>query len=274
MKKILVIEDETCTRNLFMACLEAEGYYTVGAENGHAGIYAAQKQLPDLVICDILMPELDGYSVLATLRQDPVTAAIPFIFLTASMTKAELPKKMEASGDCYLAKPATADELLQSVVTQLERQIHSQGCQSSRKLREQPPSSTLAVSQSIFPPVDQLNEVFEFIEGNYYQQITLNDVAQAAGYSPAYLTNLVGSRTGRTVNRWIVERRMVEARSFLMHSDWSIEQIARTVGYTNVRHFFRQFRQYHGITPQDWRKKTRLVDTESKDYLRLEPKVV
>lgn len=261
MKKILVIEDEIQTMDLFLSCLEVEGYQTIKAKNGLVGVQEAQKHLPDLVICDILMPELDGYSVLSRLRHNSITETIPFIFLTASMTKAELPKSNGSETAIYLAKPTTVDELLEAIAIQLERQ--SNQCYHRQKKLAQPSADlTPPVSQSIFPLESQLNDVFEFIEANYHQSITLNDVAQAVGYSPAYLTNLVGCRTGRTVTRWIVERRMAEARSLLQRSNWSVDQIAHTVGYTNVRHFFRQFRQHHGITPQDWRKRKRVLEIE------------
>jgi YesN/AraC family two-component response regulator len=258
MKKILVIEDEACTRNLLLSSLEAEGYATTGAVDGFSGIQKAQNQLPNLVICDILTPRLDGYSVLSTLRQNSKTAAIPFIFLTASLNKAELPPQIERSQDSYLAKPVTIDELLEAIAFQLEKQAPKL-CQMEQKSPASFANNPVGapVLRSIFPCIGQLNEVFEFIEENYHRPINLNDVAQAVGYSPAYLTTLVGSRTGLTVSRWITERRIVEVRSLLQHSDYSIEQIASTVGYTNVRHLFRQFRQYHHMTPQLWRKKHR-----------------
>ena len=107
MKKILVIEDEARTRNLFVKCLEAEGFYTIGAENGLVGIQQAQEKLPDLVICDIVMPQLDGYGVLTALRQNPVTAIIPFIFLTAKVFQADIRKGMELGADDYITKPCT-----------------------------------------------------------------------------------------------------------------------------------------------------------------------
>jgi CheY-like chemotaxis protein len=115
MKKILVIEDEARSRDLFLECLKAKGFYTIGAENGLLGVMRAQEQLPDLVICDIVMPELDGYGVLTTLRQNPVTAIIPFIFLTGSGTKAELRKGMELGANDYLTKPCTLEELLRAI---------------------------------------------------------------------------------------------------------------------------------------------------------------
>lgn len=109
-------------------------------------------------------------------------------------------------------------------------------------------------SKSIFPSVPQLREVFDFIEANYHQPITLSDVAQAVGYSPAYLTDLVRRQTGQTVNRWIVERRIKAACSLLVDTEQSVEQIATAVGYQNLGHFFRQFRQYQGQTPCSWRR--------------------
>ena len=130
MKKILVIEDEARTRNLLLEFLAVEGYNTIEAENGSIGVQKAQEELPDLVICDIVMPQLDGYGVLTTLRQDPFTAMIPFIFLTAKATKASLRQGMELGADDYLTKPSTVEELLGAedevrtvgIAAQLEKQ--------------------------------------------------------------------------------------------------------------------------------------------------------
>lgn len=115
MTKILVIENETQTRYMFLECLEAEGFEVIGAANGLVGVQRAQEQLPDLVICDIMMPELDGYGVLAQLRQNPVTAVIPFIFLTAMTSEMVRRHGMELGADEYITKPCTAEELLQVI---------------------------------------------------------------------------------------------------------------------------------------------------------------
>ncbi len=119
-------------------------------------------------------------------------------------------------------------------------------------------SSTQALklvdNKSVSPSDSLLNEVFEFINNNYHQEITICNVAQAVGYSAAYLTDLVRRKTGKTVNHWIVERRMRTARTLLLETSQSANQIAVMVGYQHERHFFRQFRQHHGTTPQNWRK--------------------
>lgn len=256
MSKILVIEDEARTRDMFRDCLEAEGFQTLGAEDGLAGIQQARQHLPNLVLCDIIMPKLDGYAVLRQLRQDANTAMIPFIFITARTGKADRRQGMSLGADDFLTKPSTVEELLDAVSARLEKQAILQRCYAADY---QPPEVPVVPASDneanfLFPTVPELSEVFKFIEANYNQGITLCDVAKAVGYSPAYLTNRVKRETGRTVNRWIIERRMAEALLLLRSTNHSVEQIATAVGYQNTCHFFRQFRQYQGTTPQVWRK--------------------
>lgn len=227
MEKVLVIEEEAQTRNLFLKCLEAEGFYTIGAENGRFGGKRAIDELPDLVICDIVMSQLDGYGVLSRLRQNPVTAIIPFIFVTATKTWDELRLAMKLGADDYLTQPCTVEELLGAITTQLEKQAVQR--QRFTVLAQQVPealptdTTSIAALESIFPSVPQLREVFDFIEANYHRLITLGDVDRAVGYSRGYLTQLMKSQTGQTVNRWIVERQMAEARSLLLQINQSVE---------------------------------------------------
>ena len=119
-------------------------------------------------------------------------------------------------------------------------------------------SQNLNTQKSIFPSIPRLSEVFEFIELNYHKNIRLKEVAQEVGYSSAYLTDLVRKLTGKTVNNWIIERRIVEARYLLLETENSIEKIAFKVGYNNINHFYCQFRNYHQTTPQSWREKQRI----------------
>ncbi|MBH8553842.1 response regulator [Nostocaceae cyanobacterium CENA357] len=262
MTKILVIEDEPESRDIFLDSLQAEGFEAIAAENGLVGIQQAQEHLPDLVLCDILMPELDGYDVLTTLRQNPLTAIIPFIFLSAKSTKTEVRQGMNLGADDYLTKPSTIEELLEAIATRLEKQATMRQCYVAQSPPVPEPQSTdtgtSTDTQSLLPTCPQLKEVFDFIEANYSQSITLCDVAQAVGYSPAYLTDLVRRQTGKPVNHWIVERRMAAVRTLLLETDQSVNQIAEAVGYQNEGHFYRQFRQYHRTTPQVWRKAQRI----------------
>ncbi|BAY85587.1 transcriptional regulator [Calothrix parasitica NIES-267] len=114
-------------------------------------------------------------------------------------------------------------------------------------------------SKYIFPSIPRLRKVFEFIEFNYYQNIGLKEVAQSVGYSSAYLTNLVRRLSGKTVNNWIIERRIAEARRLLLETNHSIERIAFDVGYQNMNHFYYQFRNYYKNTPGAWRETQRCL---------------
>jgi two-component system sensor histidine kinase/response regulator len=120
-KKILVIEDDPSILETTLDALSLEGFDALGAENGRIGLQRAQEQLPDLIISDIMMPDLDGHELLAEIRQNPATAMIPFIFVTARASRTDLRQGMELGADDYLSKPFTTDELLAAIQTQLAK---------------------------------------------------------------------------------------------------------------------------------------------------------
>ncbi len=121
MTKILVIEDEEPVRENLVELLSAEGYQAIEAKDGVDGVRMTRQENPDLIICDILMPHLDGYGVWALLSREPETAIIPFIFLTAKTERSDLRKGMELGADDYITKPFTRDELLNAIHTRLEK---------------------------------------------------------------------------------------------------------------------------------------------------------
>ncbi|MEG3933428.1 MULTISPECIES: EAL domain-containing response regulator [unclassified Microcoleus] len=122
MKKILVIEDEQVIRENILKLLKAEGFDVTGAENGSQGLYAAVSNVPDVIICDVMMPELDGYGVLVALRSNPVTATVPFVFLTGKADRCEMRQGMELGADDYLTKPFTKAELVGAISSRLKKQ--------------------------------------------------------------------------------------------------------------------------------------------------------
>ena len=121
MKKILVVEDAQSLRKDILEMLGFEGYDAAGAENGIVGVQRAREMRPDLIICDIMMPGMDGFGVLEEIRKDVELATIPFIFLTARTDRADSRYGMELGADDYLTKPFTASELLVSVHTRLDK---------------------------------------------------------------------------------------------------------------------------------------------------------
>jgi YesN/AraC family two-component response regulator len=200
----------------------------------------ARREYPCLIICDVMMPRLDGYGVLAALRQDPKTALIPFIFLTAKAARTDVRQGMAAGADDYLLKPCTAEELLNAVETRLKKHatylqlLGGAPAPDARPLELQP--------------------VFDYIEKNFRASIGLREVAQAVGYSPAYLTEWVGRLTGKTVLTWIITYRLREACRLLRSTTLSIAEVAQAVGYADPSPFSRIFRREYGQSPQAWRK--------------------
>jgi len=121
MKKILFIEDNQDVRENTAEILELENYEVTTAENGKIGVEKALQMIPDLIICDIMMPELDGYGVFETLHTNSKTASIPFIYLTAKSKKADMRKGMNLGVDDYLTKPFEDGELLDAIACRLKK---------------------------------------------------------------------------------------------------------------------------------------------------------
>lgn len=123
MKKILVIEDEPEMRRNLTTILRLEEFHPLAAENGRVGVELATKEKPGLILCDVMMPVLDGYGVLQALRDNPDTASIPFIFLTAKGEKIDVRSGMNLGADDYLTKPVAKADLLKAIRSRLQRAV-------------------------------------------------------------------------------------------------------------------------------------------------------
>ncbi len=152
MKKILVIEDTQNVRENICEILETENYEVFAAENGQSGVEMSKNIQPDLVLCDIMMPGMDGYEVLAEMRKEVVTSTVPFIFLTAKNTRDNQRLGMELGADDYITKPFTVDELLKSVTTRLKRAEEFKE-ESEKKLNELTKNLGAPITQVIAEPL-------------------------------------------------------------------------------------------------------------------------
>jgi DNA-binding response OmpR family regulator len=121
MKRILIIEDELEMLRNLTTILRLEKFRPLSAENGRVGVDLAKKQKPDLILCDVMMPGLDGYGVIAALRADAETVTIPFIFLTAKAEKLEILAGMNLGADDYITKPVAKADLLAAICSRLEQ---------------------------------------------------------------------------------------------------------------------------------------------------------
>ncbi len=200
----------------------------------------------DSITCDIEIRERKSYGLLITLRQhsDPTSISAD----SDKHTRPEVDHSTESEPEQSLIDPSVVEKFLAEIATYLNNQPVPK---QEDDIRLEVDTSSDGSSDSL------LNKVFDFIETNYDQSISLSDVAQAIGYSPAYLTDFVRRHTGQPLHSWIIERRMKAARSLLLETDQSIAQIAVLVGYQDAGHFFRQFRQRHGAPPRAWRSAQR-----------------
>ncbi|MFW6232661.1 MAG: response regulator transcription factor, partial [Bacteroidota bacterium] len=120
-KKILIIEDDPDVIDNIEDVLELKGYKVIAARSGKVGIKHAKANIPDLIICDIMMPGMDGYEVLDTLKNDPATYSIPFLFLSAKAEREDLRRGMDLGADDYITKPFENKDILSAVETRLKK---------------------------------------------------------------------------------------------------------------------------------------------------------
>jgi signal transduction histidine kinase len=120
-KNILIIEDDKNVRDNVFEILTAENYEVYSAENGKKGYQKAVETLPDLILCDLLMPEMDGFEVIQYIKENPLTRNIPFVFLTAKVDLADIRKGMETGADDYITKPFTVKSLLKAIQIRLDK---------------------------------------------------------------------------------------------------------------------------------------------------------
>jgi two-component system, sensor histidine kinase and response regulator len=153
MKKILVIDDDAAVQSLTVKALQSRGYQALIAADGEEGLEVARRYLPDLIVCDVQMPNLDGYETLAALQRDPMTCTIPFIFLTALRDQQDMRYGMGLGADDYLTKPFTVQELVNAVTTRLAKKAAVQRL-SERKLEELRGNIGLALPHELLTPLN------------------------------------------------------------------------------------------------------------------------
>ena len=153
MTKILVIDDDASLREIIQLSLEHAGFEVIEADNGAHGVQQASAHLPDLILCDVRMEKMDGYRTLAALRQDSVTAPIPFILMTGQADTAGMRQGMELGADDYLSKPFTVPQLLAAVNARLKK-LQTVREQAERKLADLRANISLALPHELLTPLN------------------------------------------------------------------------------------------------------------------------
>ncbi len=180
MTKIVVIEDEESVRENVLQILDSGNYEGVGAENGSEGLRLIRSELPDLVVCDIMLPGMDGYAVLETLRRSPSTKTIPVILLTAKTDRDDMRRGMDLGADDYLTKPFRRTELLQAISTRLQRRQVLLD-QAEKKLDELRSTINLSLPHEIRTPLAEILGFSELLssEASTIRLVELADIGHA-----------------------------------------------------------------------------------------------
>jgi len=183
-KTVLIIEDNNDIRENIFEILQLADYIVYEAQNGKAGVELAIKHKPDIILCDIMMPELDGYGVLYILNKNPETANIPFIFLTARAERLDLRKGMEMGADDYLTKPFDDMELLNAIEIRLKKKVAQQDFYSK----------SLDRLSSLISNKDGLAELKKIIQERRTRQFKKGQVIYYEGDKGAGLNLLISGK--------------------------------------------------------------------------------
>ncbi|TVZ27562.1 CRP-like cAMP-binding protein [Gillisia sp. Hel_I_86] len=166
MKTILLIEDDAALRENTAELLELSNYQVITASNGQIGIEKVNEHIPDLIVCDIMMPEVDGYGVLDLVSKDPKTSHIPFIFLSAKTEHKEVRKGMDLGADDYITKPFEEDELISAIQSRLAKaEILAQTSDNRAVQEDQNGNSTLRNLNELKNFFDTKGNILSFNKG-------------------------------------------------------------------------------------------------------------
>ncbi|OJJ23403.1 hypothetical protein BKI52_03320 [marine bacterium AO1-C] len=251
--KVLIVEDNSELRKFI--CIQLAPFYEVlEANNGEEGIAKALEVVPDLIISDIMMPKVDGFELLYTLRNNPLTSHISILMLSAKASEESKIKGLKTGGDDYLTKPFNVQELLLKIKNTLQRreQLRSLFLQSVSK-----PHVAIEPSQVTSVSMDEafLTKAIETVEqhmGNpefgaafFYKEM---------GMSQSSLFRKLKALTGLSVTEFIRTIKLKRAASLIQQKVGTVEEVAFQAGFNDMSYFYRCFKKQFGVTPTEYQK--------------------
>jgi len=241
---LLIVDDHWEMRYMIRMAL-AHDYNLVEAQNGKEALELAQKHMPDAIITDVHMPEMDGNTLLKQLRTDASTNHIPVLMLTAKATENDRMISFRLGADGYLTKPFKREELLVRIARMTSR-------------KWEPISQNTAIREAEPPtPEEALIKEFEqVVRKNFDQEhFDTQEFGRQMGLSRAQLHRKLKSLTGHAPGKFVTLIKMEQARSWLLTTDMQIQEIAWALGINDPSHFSRQYKSVYDETPRDTRQR-------------------
>lgn len=252
-RSVLVIDDDQEIRNYIKSILEAR-YIVYQAANGEEGVQTAQEKLPDLIICDVMMPGVNGIEVCSIIKSNPQLNYIPMILLTASASNENKLKGLESGADDYIQKPFEKDLLIARVANLIQIRNNLQNYfYNAITLR----SDNIAVSEEykLF-----LNRCIDIVEKHLLNpDFNIKVLADEIGMSHSNLYRKVKSLSGHTVNSFIRFIRLRKAAELLIQTEMNVNEVALETGFNNIKYFRTQFYKLFGQNPSEFARQKRPV---------------
>ncbi len=247
-KTLLIIEDNTELRAYIKSELENE-YSVFEASNGSDGLKMAQHKIPDMIITDVIMPEMDGFEFCTRIRQDLKTSHIPVLMLTAKAMTDDWVRGIDSGADVYLSKPFEMKVLR----AQLKQMMVSRQILIKKYLKDV--NNTKIPNSTSLLDKDFITKVLEYINKNIADE-NLN-VEQLAGdlfLSRSQLYRKIKSLTGQTANEFLRTIRLEKAKDLIENGDVSISEVCYKVGFSSPSYFTRCFKSHFGILPTELKR--------------------
>ena len=246
---ILLVEDNAELRSFLSP--EFDNHYTVlTAANGKEGLSVVLKQMPDIVVSDVMMPEMDGFELTAEIKSNPISSHIPVILLTSRSTTDDQLKGLTTGADDYIPKPFETEVLL----LKIKNILHTKEALRQRFKKEEITPEELTVNS-----VDEsfLKKVFEIVEQRMGDaEFNVEELAKEVNLSRSMLYKKLKALTGETGSAFINTMRMKKAAQLIRKGHLRISEVAYEVGFSDPQYFSKSFKKFYGVSPSDYFEQT------------------
>lgn len=247
--KVLVVEDNDDVRSFICSEL-ADTYLIIEATNGKEALREVEASLPDLIIADIMMPEMDGITFNRELKRDPSTASIPVIFLTAKSTRADQLEGLDEGADDYITKPFDPTLLRARVRNLIESRLRLRHLLQANHQDNGEETTSFLSSAAPDPFVKELADILEHhFSDPDFQVATL---AELLHLSRSYMVRKIKKATGMTPGEAIKTYRMEKAAMLLKENSGNISEVAYAVGFNSLSYFSHAFKEHFGKSPSEF----------------------